>query len=136
MVPALRRIRMIPFTAWEWGEVLTGAIALGWAQNFADPARFGPPGSTVAHVTNAVGPGVAAAWAILTAILPWLSIADGRRIVRLVSTVLCGFVWTALVFFSWRQGTYVTAAVGCGLVGLAALLWSQICILRFSPDER
>lgn len=125
-----RRLLALLLMRPEPAEVLLCATAVGWAVNFANPAKFGPPGTTVAHVTNAVGPELAAGWAAMTAVLPLLSIAVGRAEARLASTFLCGFVWTAIVYFSWRQGTWMTGAVATSLLSLAALLWSQIVILR------
>lgn len=136
MPGAIRRVVRLLSMRPEPAEVLVNMIALGLAWNFAHPTRFGPPGTTIAHMIDAVGVYCATGWALATALFPLVSIAAGRKLVRLASTVLCGFLWTAVVYFSWWRGTYVSLTVVLGLVGLAVLLWSQIVIFQSWPHER
>lgn len=133
---ALRRLSRTPYTAPEWGEVLVNAIAIGWAWNFMLASRFGPPGSTVRHVVDALGPVLPPAWAVATAILPPLSIMAGYMVVRLFSTLVCGCMWSVILFVSIWAGTPLSGFTATAFVGIVALFWSQRAVLLAWRHER
>lgn len=119
-----RRLVCIPGTP-ELAEVATNAIALGWAWALLRPATFGPPGTTVHHVVGTFGSEPAAAWALATAILPIASIAIGSHSLRMVSTIICGSMWSLLILTSARGGVWLSPSIATGVACLIALFVSQ-----------
>lgn len=130
----LRRLRSFILASPEPAEVLTNAMAIGWALAFCRYDARSSSGTTVGHVVDALGAYQAAAWMVLTAILPPVSIAFGRRTSRLLSTFLCSAGWSTIIVVSAGAGLPLSPTVAVAACCIISLSWSQWRLLCPGPS--
>lgn len=130
MPPALCRLASLLKISPEPTEIATGLIAIGWAWNVMHVGAFGPPGTTVRHVADEMGPWLAGFISLLAAFLPIASIALGNLSVRFASTCVCGLTWTSILIVSFKHGTWMSLLVWVSVICLTSLFWSQCSIIH------